>query len=111
MSSHDLIAEEYAPRIDREIEVPVLVGEVKGMAHRRDACIGDADLATAQKLERLVKRALDRRALPHVDLDDTTTEALIAKRMNRLMHFTELMLKDDTLPLWQTSAAANGASA
>ena len=52
-----------------------------------------------------------KRALPHVDLDDTTTEALIAKRMNRLMHFTELMLKDDTLPLWQTSAAANGASA
>ncbi|OUL88834.1 FUSC family protein [Paraburkholderia hospita] len=52
-----------------------------------------------------------KRALPHVDLDDTTAEALIAKRMRRLMHFTELMLKDDTLPLWQTSAAANGASA
>ncbi|EUC13897.1 UNVERIFIED_ORG: putative membrane protein YccC [Burkholderia sp. CF145] len=52
-----------------------------------------------------------KRALPNVDLDDTTAEALIAKRMRRLMHFTELMLKDDTLPLWQTSAAANGASA
>jgi uncharacterized membrane protein YccC len=52
-----------------------------------------------------------KRALPNVDLDDTTAEALIAKRMRRLMHFTELMLKDDTLPLWQASAAANGVSA
>jgi hypothetical protein len=52
-----------------------------------------------------------KRALSHVDLDDTTADALIARRMHRLMHFTELMLKDDTLPLWQTSAASNGVSA
>jgi uncharacterized membrane protein YccC len=52
-----------------------------------------------------------KRALSHVDLDDTTADALIARRMRRLMHFTELMLKDDTLPLWQTSAASNGVSA
>ena len=39
------------------------------MVHGRDAGVGDADVATAQKLERLAERALDRRALAHVDLD------------------------------------------
>ena len=47
MPSRDLIREEYSARVDCEIEVPFLVGELKGMAHCRDARICDADLATA----------------------------------------------------------------
>ena len=69
MSSRDLIGQEYAARIDGEVEVPLLIGEVKRMVHGRDAGVGDANVATAQKLERLAERALDRRALAHVDLD------------------------------------------
>lgn len=56
-----------------------------------------------------------RRALPCIepgDFDYATADAQSVKRMRRLMYFTELMLKDETLPLWQTSAAAAiGASA
>jgi uncharacterized membrane protein YccC len=52
-----------------------------------------------------------QRALALVEFDDASADALIAKRMRRLMHFTELILKDGTLPLWQTTAAAKGALA
>src|ERR1700679_3042499 len=69
MSSRDLIGQEYAARIDGEIEVPVRVGEVKRMAHGRHARVGDADVAAPEMRERLTERALDRRALAHIDLD------------------------------------------
>jgi uncharacterized membrane protein YccC len=32
-------------------------------------------------------------------------DAFVARRMQRLMHFSERMLKDDTLPLWRTFTA------
>ena len=69
MPSCDLVGQEYAARVDGEIEVPVGVGQLKGALHGRDAGVGDADVAATQKLERLAERALDRRALAHVDLD------------------------------------------
>ena len=59
MSSRDLIGQEYATRVDGEIEVPVGVGELKRMAHGRDTSVGDADAAATQTLERLAERALD----------------------------------------------------
>ncbi|TCG06235.1 fusaric acid resistance protein [Paraburkholderia steynii] len=77
-----------------------------------DAMADVFSAATPEARDRAMRATQQaKRALPHVDLDDTIADALIAKRMRRLMHFTELMLKDDMLPLWQTSAAANGASA
>ena len=59
MPSRDLIGQEYATRVDGEIEVPVRIGELKRMAHGGDTGVGDADIATTQKLERLAERALD----------------------------------------------------
>ncbi|BCG03424.1 hypothetical protein PPGU19_079920 (plasmid) [Paraburkholderia sp. PGU19] len=77
-----------------------------------DAMADVFSAATSEARDRAMRATQQaKRALPHVDLDDTTAEALIVKRMRRLMHFTELMLKDDMLPLWQTSSVANGASA
>jgi uncharacterized membrane protein YccC len=37
---------------------------------------------------------------------DASAEALIARRMRRLMRFTQLMLDDDTLPLWRQAEPA-----
>ena len=59
MPSGDLVGQEYAARIDGEIEIPVRIGELKRALHGRDASVGDADIATTQKLERLAERALD----------------------------------------------------
>src|SRR6478735_8729825 len=69
MSSRDLIGQEYAARVDGKIEVPFRVSQFERALHGRHACIGDADVATTQVLERLVERALDQCALAHVDLD------------------------------------------
>ena len=71
MPRRDLIGQEYAARIDGEIEIPLRVGQFKRALHGRDAGVGDADIATAQMLERFAERALDRGALAHVDLDAT----------------------------------------
>ena len=59
MPGRDLIGQEYATRVDGKIEVPVLIGELKRMAHGGNTGVGDADIATTQKLERLAERALD----------------------------------------------------
>jgi hypothetical protein len=59
MPGRDLIGQEYAARIDGEIEVSIRVGEVKRVAHGRDAGVGDADIVTTQTLERFAERALD----------------------------------------------------
>jgi hypothetical protein len=67
MSRRDLIGEEYAARIDGEVEIPFGVSKVKRALHCRNPGIGDADVATPQELERLVEGALDRGALAHVD--------------------------------------------
>ena len=69
MPGGDLICQEYAARVDGEVEIPVRVGEVESAVHRRHASVRDADVAAAQKLERLAERALDRGALAHVDLN------------------------------------------
>ena len=69
MPGRDLVGEEYAARIDREIEVPILVGQVKRMVHGGDAGVGDENLAPAKARERFAERALDRGALAHIDLD------------------------------------------
>src|ERR1700678_1647744 len=85
MPSRDLIREEYAARVNGEIEVPVRIGEVKRMAHGRDTGVRDADIATTQKLERLAERALDGRALAHVNLDsDGVFADLLGCSLSRL---------------------------
>ena len=80
MPGRDLIGQEYAARIDREIEVPVLVGQVERALHGRDAGVGDEDLAAAQMLERLAERAFDRSALTHVDLHGDRVRADLLRR-------------------------------
>src|SRR6476661_7310875 len=69
MPGCDLVGEEYAARIDGEIEVPFRVRQFERMAHGGNARIGDADVAPPQAPERLAERALDRRALAHIDLE------------------------------------------
>ena len=69
MPGRDLVGEEYAARIDGEIEVPFLVGQFKRMLHGGDAGVGDENLAPAKLRERFAERALDRGALAHIDLD------------------------------------------
>ena len=48
MPGRDLVGQEYAARVDGEIEVPVLVRQFERALHGRDAGVGDADVATAQ---------------------------------------------------------------
>ncbi|WP_109479740.1 FUSC family protein [Paraburkholderia sp. C35] len=57
-----------------------------------------------------------RYALLLADTSAVSAEAAIVQRMRRLMHFSELMLKDDNLPLWKPqnavqTTAINGAHA
>ena len=85
MPSRDLVGQEYAARIDGEIEIPVRVGQFKRALHGGDAGVGDADIATTQMLERLAERALDRGALAHVDLDcDGVFANLLRRSLRRL---------------------------
>ena len=69
MPGRNLVGEEYAARIDGEIEVPFLVGQFKRVLHGGDAGVGDENLAPAKLRERFAERALDRGAIAHIDLD------------------------------------------
>ena len=80
MPGGNLIGQENAARIDREIEVPVRVGQLERVLHGRDARVGDEDLAAAQLRQRLVERALDRSALAHVGLDGDRATADLIRR-------------------------------
>jgi uncharacterized membrane protein YccC len=44
-------------------------------------------------------------ALAQMETAAASADSLIAKRLRRLMHFSALMLQDDTLPLWQAASA------
>src|ERR1700722_18584597 len=83
--SRDLVGQEYAARIDGEIEIPVRVGKLKRALHGRDASVGEADITTTQKFEPLVDRALDGGALAHVDLDCDGVFADLLRRSLRSM--------------------------
>src|SRR3984957_20683030 len=85
MPGGDLVRQEYAARIDGEIEVPILVSQFERALHGRYACVGDADIAAAQMLERLAERALDRGALAHVDLDGHGLRADVLRRSPTLV--------------------------
>ena len=80
MPGGDLVGQEYAARVDGEIEVPILVRQFERALHGRDAGVGDADIAAAELLERFAERALDRRALAHVDLNRDRACANLQRR-------------------------------
>ncbi len=80
MPGGDLVGQEYAARVDGEVEVPFLVGQFERALHRRDAGVGDADIAAAKMLQRFGERALDRGALAHVDLDGDALRADLLRR-------------------------------
>ena len=80
MPGRDLVGQEYAARVNGEIEVPILVRQFERALHRRHAGVRDADIATAEMLKRCGERALDRGALAHIDLDGDRVSADLLRR-------------------------------
>ena len=68
MPAGGLIGQENAARIDVEVEIPILVGEIDRRAHGRDAGIGGEDIETAKRSNGGGKGGLDGCAAAHVDL-------------------------------------------
>lgn len=80
MPGDDLIGQEHATSVDVEIDVPFVVGQLERMLHRRNARIGDEDLASPQLSQSLFEPTLDRTAFSHVDFDKTLSPISLAVR-------------------------------
>ena len=65
----DLVRQKHPARVDGEIVVPVLIRQLQRVLHRRDAGVGDEDLAAAELRQRARKGLLDRVAPAHIDAD------------------------------------------
>ena len=72
----DLIAKKDPSHVDVEIIVPLFVGEVEGVLHRRDAGVGGEQIEAAHAAFGFGDRLLDGGALTHIDLDCIAADLL-----------------------------------